>query len=188
MAGVGGHWCGRAFLRMPTVHVQLGPGMRIAPYRRPFQHIPMHNQREARLPAKPTVVQTVHRCLGIAHCCTSRWQRSRPCRHRYETIALCQWSSLNVQVAVGTPKAAWWAQCFLQGTRFDCEREKDQGHCLWEQSELLPIALWWKTCWGGCIFPLSRNRIAPQRVIEDRRGTFGGSRAKNDICFKTMLR
>jgi hypothetical protein len=45
----------------------------------------------------------------------------------------------------------------LQGIGLDCEREKDQGRCLWEQSELLPIALWWITCWGGCILPLSRS-------------------------------
>jgi hypothetical protein len=75
--------------------------------------------------------------------------------------------SLNVQVAAGTPKAAWWAQRFLQGTGLDCERENDQGRCLWEQSELVPIALWWITCWGGCILPLSRNWVAPKRVIED---------------------
>ncbi|CAK9876434.1 unnamed protein product [Sphagnum jensenii] len=67
MAGAGRHRRGRAFLRMPAVHVQPRLGMRIAPYRRPFQHIPMHNQREARLPAKPIVVRTVHRCLGVVH-------------------------------------------------------------------------------------------------------------------------
>ncbi len=187
MASAGGHWCGRALPRMPAVHVQPGPGMRIAPYGRPLQHIPMHNRREARLPAEPTVVRTIHRCLGVAHRCASRLRRSRPRRHCCETIALCRWSSLNVQVAAGTPKAAWWTQRFLQGTGFDCEREKDQGHCLWEQSELLPIALWWITCWGGCILLLSRNWVAPERVIEDRHRTFGGSRAKSGI-FETALR
>jgi len=167
---------------------QPGPGMRIAPYGRPLQHIPMHNRHEARLPAEPTVIRTIHRCFRVAHRYASRWWRSRPRRHRCETIALCRWSSLNVQVTAGTPKVAWWAQRFLQGTGLDYEREKDQGRCLWEQSELLPIALWWITCWGGCIFPLSRNWIALKQVIEDRHRTFGSSRAKNDIYFETALR
>ncbi|CAK9232407.1 unnamed protein product [Sphagnum troendelagicum] len=72
MAGAGGHWRGRALSCMPAVHVQLGPGMRIASYKRPLQHIPMHNRREARLPVEPTVVRTVHRCLGVTHRRVSR--------------------------------------------------------------------------------------------------------------------
>jgi hypothetical protein len=72
MAGAGGHWRGRALPCIPAVHVQLEPGMHIAPYGRPLQHIPMHNWREARLPAKPIVVRTVHRCLGVVHRSASR--------------------------------------------------------------------------------------------------------------------
>ncbi len=34
--------------------------MHIAPYGRPLQHIPMHNRREARLLAEPTIVRIVH--------------------------------------------------------------------------------------------------------------------------------